>query len=87
MQENRGASRLLDVARGPGRLAQALRIDRGLDGVDLCREGPLWLAQGDAAPGDIGVSTRIGLTKEAERPLRFYLRGSPSVSGPRSLSP
>ena len=40
MAHNRGIERLRDLARGPGRLAQALRIDRSLDGVDLCRERP-----------------------------------------------
>ena len=37
---NRGTERLRDLTRGPGRLAQALRIDRSLDGLDLCRRGP-----------------------------------------------
>src|SRR5262245_25654795 len=41
MQLNRGIERLRDLARGPGRLTAALRVDRSLDGLDLCREGPL----------------------------------------------
>ncbi|TGQ74978.1 MAG: DNA-3-methyladenine glycosylase [Mesorhizobium sp.] len=93
MRRNRGIERLRDLARGPGRLAMALRIDRSLDGLDLCREGPLWLAldgpglAGDAeAPAEIGQGTRIGISKDADRPLRFYARGSPFVSGPRSLN-
>src|ERR1044072_8708884 len=45
MQQNRGTERLRDLARGPGRLAQAMRIDRRLDGLDLCRKGPIWLAR------------------------------------------
>jgi len=86
MQLNRATERLRDLTRGPGRLAAALRIDLALDGLDLCRKGPLWLAPGDGDPGDIGRSVRIGITRDAERPLRFYLRGSPFVSGPRSLN-
>jgi DNA-3-methyladenine glycosylase len=86
MQRNRGIERLRDLARGPGRLAQALRIDRGLDGLDLCRKGPLWLARDDHEPGEIGQSVRIGITREADRRLRFYLRDSPFVSGPKSLN-
>jgi len=86
MQRNRGVEALRDLARGPGRLAAALDIDLRLDGVDLCETGPLWLARdGDEAP-DIGTSTRIGLSRETERPLRFYLRGSRFVSGPRRLN-
>ena len=87
MQSNRGVERLRDLARGPGRLAAALRIDRSLDGLDLCRKGPLWLGRGDPEIGEIGESVRIGISRDAHRLLRFYLRGSPFVSGPRSLNP
>lgn len=86
MRSNRGVERLRDLARGPGRLAAALRIDRRLDGLDLCREGPLWLRHGGVEPRQIGESTRIGISREAHRLLRFYLRDSPFVSGPRSLN-
>jgi DNA-3-methyladenine glycosylase len=91
MQRNRGVERVRDLARGPGRLAQALRIDRSLDGLDLCQEGPLWLARDDQAAseigeGEIGESVRIGISKEADRVLRFYLRGSPFASGAKSLN-
>jgi DNA-3-methyladenine glycosylase len=86
MQLNRGIERLRDLARGPGRLAAALRVDRRLDGLDLCREGPLWLGRDDHEPGEIGQSARIGITRDASRLLRFYLRNSPFVSGPRSLN-
>jgi DNA-3-methyladenine glycosylase len=86
MQQNRGTPRLRDLARGPGRLGAALRIDRRLDGLDLCRKGPLWLARGDRKSGDIGQSIRIGISKDTDRPLRFYLHDNPFVSGPRSLN-
>jgi len=85
MRLNRGIERVRDLARGPGRLAAALRVDRSLDAIDLCREGPLWLGQGDHEPGEIGASIRIGITRDADRLLRFFLRGSPFVSGPRPL--
>ena len=72
MQRNRQVETLRDLARGPGRLAAALAIDRNLDGVDLCRKGRLWLAHDDQGDPDIGTSTRIGLSREIDRPLRFY---------------
>lgn len=87
MQRFRGVRRPLDLARGPGRLAAALRIDRRLDGLDLCAPGPLRLARGAREAGPIGESVRIGLSREAQRVLRFFERGNPHVSGPRSLSP
>jgi DNA-3-methyladenine glycosylase len=36
--------------------------------------------------GEIGQRVRIGISREAERVLRFYLRASPYVSGARSLN-
>ena len=86
MQANRGVARVRDLARGPGRLAAALGIDYWADGLDLCQEGPLWLAHGDQDPGEIGQGVRIGLSRDADRLLRFYVRNSPFVSGPRSLN-
>ena len=86
MQRNRGTERLRDLARGPGRLAQALEIGPWADGLDLCEAGPLWLARGDRALGEIGQGVRIGISKDADRTLRFYVRGSPFVSGPKSLN-
>ena len=85
MQRNRQIERLRDLARGPGRLTAALRIDRRLDGLDLCREGPLCLGRGGHEPGEIGQSIRIGIARDVDRLLRFYLRESAFVSGPRSL--
>jgi DNA-3-methyladenine glycosylase len=85
MQRNRGIEKLRDLARGPGRLAAALRVDRRLDGIDLCRAGPLWIGGDDHEPGEIGQSIRIGIARNADRLLRFYLRGNLFVSGPRSL--
>ncbi len=86
MERRRGTTNLRDLARGPGRLTQALGIDRALDGADLCAPGPLWLGEDGHEAGEIGISARIGITKDADRPLRFYLRGSRFVSGPRGLN-
>jgi DNA-3-methyladenine glycosylase len=86
MQRNRGNERLRDLARGPGRLCAAMRIDRQLDGIDLCQAGPLWLGSDGRTPGEIGQSKRIGITRAAERLLRFYVRGSRFISGPQALN-
>lgn len=86
MQRNRRVQPLRDLARGPGRLTAAFGIDRRLDGVDLCRTGPLWIAHDGCEAPDIGTSTRIGLSREGCRPLRFYARGDRYVSGPKGLN-
>ncbi|HXN70992.1 MAG TPA: DNA-3-methyladenine glycosylase [Candidatus Acidoferrales bacterium] len=85
MQRHRHTKTLTELSRGPGRLAAAMRITRSLDGLDLCATGPLWLGTAARATGKIGVSVRIGISREAHRLLRFYERGNAFVSGPKSL--
>ncbi|MFO1302283.1 MAG: DNA-3-methyladenine glycosylase [Burkholderiales bacterium] len=85
MRARRGVQRLTDLGRGPGRVAQAMAIDRSLDGADLCAAGPLWLGSEIRPAGRIGTSVRIGISKEMHRPLRFYEIGNPHVSGTRAL--
>ncbi len=75
------------LASGPGRLCQALAITRaGLNRVDMLDPaGELQLldAEPGYAGGEVEVSPRIGITKAADRPLRFSLCGNPHVSGPK----
>jgi DNA-3-methyladenine glycosylase len=85
MQQYRGVARTLDLARGPGRLAAALDLDRRYDGNDLCAPGPLWLGTALRPVGPIGRSARIGISREIERKLRFFERDNAYVSGPRRL--
>jgi DNA-3-methyladenine glycosylase len=85
MQRRRGTTQLTELAKGPGRLATAMAIDRRCDGIDLCAAGPLWLGVDERRAARPSRSVRIGLTKEVDRLLRFYERGSVYVSGPRKL--
>lgn len=87
MEARRGTTRVRDLARGPGRLCEALSIDLDLDGINLLEDDRLWLAAAPASATRVGKSRRIGITKAAERMLRFYEKGNPFVSGPKSLSP
>jgi DNA-3-methyladenine glycosylase len=86
MERRRKTDKWMDLARGPGRLAVALQIDRRLDGVDLCADGPLWLGSEVGKTANIGSSVRIGITREVGRLLRFFEVGNPFVSGPKALS-
>jgi DNA-3-methyladenine glycosylase len=81
----RNTTRIRDIARGPGRLAKAMQIDKRYDGVDLCAGGALWLGSAARPAGTIGRSTRIGLTQEVHRKRRFFESGNPFVSGPKLL--
>jgi DNA-3-methyladenine glycosylase len=79
-----------DLAGGPGRLCQALSIDRALDGAPLGRP-PLWIAAGEpVADAEVAVGPRIGVEYSGEAaawPLRFALRGNPHVSRPHPWPP
>ena len=83
MRLRRGQATLIDLARGPGRLAQAMGISLLHDGLDLCAAGQLWLGDSVRPTGEIGRSVRIGISRDTRRLLRFYERGSPYVSGPK----
>lgn len=75
------------LTNGPAKLCEAMGIDRELDGADLCdRRSGLIIAENPGAQafrhnrGPIVVTVRVGITRAAELPLRFYLDGSAFVS-------
>ena len=69
-----------DIARGPGRLAQALQLGMADDGASILR-GAITLRRapegGPVRP--TAQSRRIGLTKGADLPYRFYQADCPWV--------
>lgn len=90
MRQRRPIEAARELTNGPGKLCQAMDIDRGLDGVDLCEaRSPLFIARNPALRafrrqrGPVVVARRIGLTKAADLPLRFYLERSVFVSPKR----
>lgn len=77
---------LLDLARGPARLCEAFDVDRRLDGWDLTHGTRIWIEQPDEAVvsnQQVAVSPRIGVTSGHGLELRFFLKDSHYVSGPR----
>jgi DNA-3-methyladenine glycosylase len=78
-----------DLARGPARLCQALDIDRSLDGADVCDPAsPVRLRAGSgAAGGTVRSGPRVGISRAAQIPWRFWLDGDPTVSPFRPYVP
>ncbi|QOI99514.1 MAG: DNA-3-methyladenine glycosylase [Phycisphaeraceae bacterium] len=74
-----------DLCGGPGKLCAALAIDRSLNGLDLCGDGPLWLERGRVV-ARAARTPRIGVGEGAwaEKPLRWLDPASPHVSGKKS---
>ena len=70
------------IAAGPGKLCRALAVDRELDGILYHPDNGLWLEHRPMAisTSQIVQTTRIGITKAMEKPWRWYLKNSQSVS-------
>jgi len=88
-RRTRGPARIAarDLARGPARLCQALDIDRSQDGADMVTDrSPLRIRAGagrDDPPGSprqILTGPRVGVSRAAEIPWRFWYEGDPTVS-------
>ena len=90
MQKRRKTDVLLNLCRGPARLCEAFEIGRNMDGWDLTCGRRLWLTgpveSGERSGFRIGESVRIGVTSNVSARLRFFVRGTPFVSGPSLLN-
>lgn len=80
-RERRGARvRDLDLARGPGRLGQALGLTLAVGGADLCADGPVRLVL-DVYPVEaVATGPRVGVSTAADVPWRFWVADDPYVS-------
>jgi len=79
-RSRRGRSSDRDLARGPGRLTQALGLHPQHKGCDLLGDGPVRLDAATEAPGMIMVGPRVGVSVEADRPWRFWIGDDRFVS-------
>jgi DNA-3-methyladenine glycosylase len=81
MKKNRGKEEVRELANGPGKLTQALKIDRRLNGEDLVRSERLFLAKGKDTPREIMNSSRVGIDRGLEFKWRYFIGGNQFVSG------
>lgn len=80
-----------DLARGPGRLGQALGLGLAHDGLDLLAEGAdLELNPPPRPPSRVRTGPRVGVSgpggDEASYPWRFWIEADPTVSPYRAAS-
>jgi DNA-3-methyladenine glycosylase len=87
MRDRRKVEDFLHLSNGPGKLCAALAIGREYDRLDLCDAGsPVFIAANPAGVvrrrtlGPVVTTCRIGVSKAADWPLRYYLEGSRYVS-------
>lgn len=95
VRERRGAKPVDEaLARGPGNLGSAMGFDLNLNGLEVVQveepfdldqpvsDNALYLHEGDNVP-EFRVGPRIGITKNADAPLRFWMPGDKTVTTPR----
>ncbi len=79
MMKLRGLRRAEDLTSGPAKLTQALKIDGKMNGEDLADSPRLFLERGPSVK-EIGVSSRVGISRGAEHKWRFFEKGNRYVS-------
>ncbi len=86
MKRRRGKDRETELCSGPAKLADALAIDRSLDGTDLVTSDVLYVRRSrKLAASMITATPRIGVDYAkgwSRRRLRFFAVGNPNVSSP-----
>jgi DNA-3-methyladenine glycosylase len=80
MRKNRGKDGLLSLCSGPGKLVQALGIDMSHNGTSVVEGKVQFFDLGEHYSPDIVETTRVGITKAADLPLRFYIEGNRFIS-------
>lgn len=72
------------AARGPGNLGRALGIDLTFKGMNVLDSSSSVVFRPDPLPDDkIGIGPRVGVSREPDRPWRFWLAGAGEVSAYR----
>lgn len=84
MQRRRGQRDVRTLCSGPGKLGEALGVDRRLNGMALDRP-PFELRAREREP-EIVTGPRIGISKAVDMPWRYGLAGSPFLSKPFATS-
>lgn len=87
MQQRRGVSDVRQLCSGPGKLTKALQITAADDERDLCSDPAHCFVQVSDKPADVIADLRIGITRSADLPWRFTLRGSRFISRPVKALP
>jgi len=80
MKRNRPVKREFDLTNGPGKLTTALKIDKSLNGIPVTSPESEIVITNGKMEFEIESSHRIGVNKDLDRKLRFFIRGNKFVS-------
>jgi DNA-3-methyladenine glycosylase len=87
MKGNRSVDEIEELASGPGKLTQALKIDGSLNGEDLTTSKRLFVVEGDSDRLNVRTSARIGVSVGLNYRWRYFVNGSRFVSRGRPRQP
>lgn len=72
---------IYELANGPGKLCKALNIDKTLYGKDVTEEGEIFISYPQRKEKfDIVSTKRIGISKGADLPFRFFIKDNPFIT-------
>ena len=80
MKRNKPVKRMFDLTNGPGKLTTALRIDKSLNGIPVTSPASEIVITDSEMEFETGSSHRIGVNKDLDRKLRFFIKGNKFVS-------
>ena len=80
MIRNRKGKDDINLTNGPGKLSQALQINKKLNNYDLTKKGKLFIVDSEKRTEKVLSSGRIGISMDVEKECRFYLDGNAYVS-------
>ncbi len=80
MKRNRPVRNLFDLTNGPGKLTRAFKIDKSQNGVSVVSRASEIIVANNEIKFSIGSSRRIGVKKDLERDLRFFVEDNNFIS-------
>ena len=80
MMRNRPVDDLLELTNGPGKLTLALDVDKSLNSLPVTSEDCAIYVRENELDFQIGRSHRIGVKRDLEKKLRYYIKGDKFVS-------
>lgn len=80
MRKNRKVKNVFELTNGPGKLTKALKIDKGLNGIFVTSKKSEVFVLDNEMNFEIESSHRVGVRKDLDRKLRFFMKGNRFVS-------
>lgn len=80
MKKFRKISNVKNLCNGPGKLTKALKVDKKLNGLDITKEGELYVLDVKQKNLELEASNRIGIKRGKDKLWRFYIKCNPFIS-------